>query len=165
MNDAEASSDRIARDFDHIDAPISKSTTASERLRAASRHAGDGAPDDHDAHHIVPASGGGPAGDLARESLAIEGVHLDGEKNVIRLRGLRPDVRTPLEGATSHIGLHDARYYWSVALRLKNRQSQSVESVLAEMAHELDEGRFRYVVTKERAKALTSRAKQEADER
>jgi hypothetical protein len=113
VSEHEAAEEKAVREQETADTPESQLADRqhSRALRDALEAAGIPVPPGHDAHHIVPSSGGGAAGDRARAVLERESIHLDHAENGVPLPATTLDPATIPEGLSRHQTIHTRRYY------------------------------------------------------
>ncbi len=129
----------VPTDFDAVGTsrhPRVSTTTAHSEVLASNltQLVGD-RPPGHAAHHIVPTSAGGTAGDRAREILAASGIDLDSADNGIWLPETTLDG-TIAEATSSHGPIHTTEYFENVTRRLEAAAEggeQAVRDALAEI--------------------------------
>jgi hypothetical protein len=113
-----------------INPRLSESSTPSERLRAALEKEGIPVPEGHEAHHMVAESGGGKAGQEARDILEKSGIPMDSAANGVPLPRSGEPLIGPAAADTAHMGLHTDTYYEEVARRLRNAFNEGGEAAV-----------------------------------
>jgi hypothetical protein len=140
----EASEEQAIREQDTPNTPESQlqDQQHSRALRDALEASGILVPPGHDAHHIVPVNGGGPAGDRARAVLERESIHIDHAENGVPLPATTLDPATIPEGLSRHQTIHTNPYYEALATALEAAPPGTVKDLLQTIRTQIQEGRF-----------------------